>query len=101
MTIWYILCSFGTFFLFWCHVPRKIWQPCFQIKDSKSGKQEIKVISAFDDAFHVFLKRHDENDDGTSKDLSMDQTLFSFLQPGLPDFSLYMIPKAEKCTKWS
>jgi hypothetical protein len=30
MTIWYILCSFGTFFRFWYRVPRKIWQPCFQ-----------------------------------------------------------------------
>jgi hypothetical protein len=27
MTIWYILCSFGTFFRSWYHVPRKIWQP--------------------------------------------------------------------------
>jgi hypothetical protein len=27
MTIWYILCSFGTFFPFWCHVRSKIWQP--------------------------------------------------------------------------
>jgi hypothetical protein len=27
MTIWYILCSFGTFFRFWYHVPRKILQP--------------------------------------------------------------------------
>jgi hypothetical protein len=27
MTIWYILCSFGTVFRFWYHVPRKIWQP--------------------------------------------------------------------------
>jgi hypothetical protein len=27
MTIWYILYSFGTFFRFWYHVPRKIWQP--------------------------------------------------------------------------
>jgi hypothetical protein len=26
MTIWYILYSFGTFFRFWYHVPRKIWQ---------------------------------------------------------------------------
>jgi hypothetical protein len=25
--VWYILCSFGTFFRFWYHVPRKIWQP--------------------------------------------------------------------------
>jgi hypothetical protein len=29
MTIQYILCSFGNFFRFWYHVPRKIWQPCF------------------------------------------------------------------------
>jgi hypothetical protein len=28
-TIWYILCSFGTFFGFWYHVARKIWQPWF------------------------------------------------------------------------
>jgi hypothetical protein len=28
MTIWYTLCSFGTFFRFGYHVPRKIWQPC-------------------------------------------------------------------------
>jgi hypothetical protein len=28
MTNWYILCSFGTLFRFWYHVPRKIWQPC-------------------------------------------------------------------------
>jgi hypothetical protein len=27
MTIWYIMCSFGTFFQFWYHVPRKIWLP--------------------------------------------------------------------------
>jgi hypothetical protein len=26
MTIWYIVCWFGTFFRFWYHVPRKIWQ---------------------------------------------------------------------------
>jgi hypothetical protein len=26
MTNWYILYSFGTFFRFWYHVPRKIWQ---------------------------------------------------------------------------
>jgi hypothetical protein len=28
MTIWYILYSFGTFFRFWYHAPRKILQPC-------------------------------------------------------------------------
>jgi hypothetical protein len=28
MTIWYILCSIGTFFRFWYPIPRKIWQPC-------------------------------------------------------------------------
>jgi hypothetical protein len=28
MNIWYNLCSFGTFFRFWYHAPRKIWQPC-------------------------------------------------------------------------
>jgi hypothetical protein len=27
MTIRQILCSFGTFFQFWYHAPRKIWQP--------------------------------------------------------------------------
>jgi hypothetical protein len=27
MIIWYILCSFGTFFQFWYHARRKIWQP--------------------------------------------------------------------------
>jgi hypothetical protein len=27
MTIWYIFYSLGTFFRFWYHVPRKIWQP--------------------------------------------------------------------------
>jgi hypothetical protein len=27
MTIWYILCSLGTFFRFWYHAQRKIWQP--------------------------------------------------------------------------
>jgi hypothetical protein len=27
LTIWYILCSFVTFFRFWYHEPRKIWQP--------------------------------------------------------------------------
>jgi hypothetical protein len=26
--IWYILCIFGTFYRFWYHVRRKIWQPC-------------------------------------------------------------------------
>jgi hypothetical protein len=30
-TIWYILCSFGTFFRFWSHVPRKIWQPWLSV----------------------------------------------------------------------
>jgi hypothetical protein len=30
-TIWYILCSFGTLFHLWYHVPRKIWQPWFQL----------------------------------------------------------------------
>jgi hypothetical protein len=29
MTIWHIVCSFGTFFRFWCHAPIKIWQPWF------------------------------------------------------------------------
>jgi hypothetical protein len=28
MTIWYILCSFGTFPSFRYIVSRKIWQPC-------------------------------------------------------------------------
>jgi hypothetical protein len=28
MTMWYILCSLGTVFRFWDHIPRKIWQPC-------------------------------------------------------------------------
>jgi hypothetical protein len=32
MTIWYILCSFGTFFRFWYHVTRKIWQPWFHLE---------------------------------------------------------------------
>jgi hypothetical protein len=32
VTIRYILCSFGTFFLFWYHAPRKIWQPWFWIE---------------------------------------------------------------------
>jgi hypothetical protein len=27
MIIWNMLCSFGRFFRFWYHVPRKIWQP--------------------------------------------------------------------------
>jgi hypothetical protein len=27
MTIWYILCSLGTYFRFWYYVPRKVWQP--------------------------------------------------------------------------
>jgi hypothetical protein len=43
MTIWYILCSFGAFFRFWYHVPRKIWQPCIQgdtDTDDESPKTE-------------------------------------------------------------
>jgi hypothetical protein len=28
MAIWHLLCLLGTFFRFWCHAPRKIWQPC-------------------------------------------------------------------------
>jgi hypothetical protein len=28
MTMGYILYSFRTFFRFWYHVPRKVWQPC-------------------------------------------------------------------------
>jgi hypothetical protein len=31
MTIWYSLCSFGTFFRFGYHVPLKIWQPWLYI----------------------------------------------------------------------
>jgi hypothetical protein len=34
MTIWNILCSFGTFFRFWYRVPRKIWQPWSVVKIS-------------------------------------------------------------------
>jgi hypothetical protein len=30
MTIQHIVCSFGTFFRFWCNAPRKIWQPWFE-----------------------------------------------------------------------
>jgi hypothetical protein len=30
--IWYILCSFGTFFRFWYHVPRKMWRPCKYVR---------------------------------------------------------------------
>jgi hypothetical protein len=33
ITFWYILCSFDTFFRFWCHAPRKIWQPCMRQPD--------------------------------------------------------------------
>jgi hypothetical protein len=29
----YILCSFGTFFRFWYHVPRKIWQPWIALEN--------------------------------------------------------------------
>jgi hypothetical protein len=29
VAIWYILWSFGQFFMFWYVIPRKIWQPCF------------------------------------------------------------------------
>jgi hypothetical protein len=28
MNIWFHLCLFGTFFRFWYHATRKIWQPC-------------------------------------------------------------------------
>jgi hypothetical protein len=29
MTIWHILCSFGTFFSVWVSFTKKIWQPCW------------------------------------------------------------------------
>jgi hypothetical protein len=39
MDIWDILWPFGTFcvhlvhfFQFWCHAPRKIWQPCIRLQ---------------------------------------------------------------------
>jgi hypothetical protein len=35
MTIWYISCSFGSFF--WYHAPRKIWQPCLRLQLQKNG----------------------------------------------------------------
>jgi hypothetical protein len=39
MTIWYILSSFGTFFLFWYHAPRKIWQPCSHLAKQQESKR--------------------------------------------------------------
>jgi hypothetical protein len=32
MTILVHFCSAGTFCRVWCHVPRKIWQPWFEVK---------------------------------------------------------------------
>jgi hypothetical protein len=32
LAIWYILYSFGTFFRFWYHAPRKIWQPRYYVR---------------------------------------------------------------------
>jgi hypothetical protein len=37
MTIRNILCSFGTFFQFWYHAPRKIWQPWLRRGERKVG----------------------------------------------------------------
>jgi hypothetical protein len=55
------LCSFGAFFWFWYHVPRKIWQPCRQKKFSQlvffSGK-------AFDDGTVAAVLRNAEDDHG-------------------------------------
>jgi hypothetical protein len=36
ITIRYILCSFGTFFRFWYHAPRKIWQPWLKTAQNAS-----------------------------------------------------------------
>jgi hypothetical protein len=50
MTIWYILCSFGTFFRFWYHTPRKIWQPCqgpLLIKNNSSAIFKVDLRGRF------------------------------------------------------
>jgi hypothetical protein len=44
MTICCSLCSFGTFFRFWCHAPRKIWQP-WSIQMFAAFSQKIKLDS--------------------------------------------------------
>jgi hypothetical protein len=38
MNIGIILCSFGTFFRFWCHVSRKIWPPWLQLVYTGNGQ---------------------------------------------------------------
>jgi hypothetical protein len=44
MTIWYILYSFGTFFRFWYHVPRKIWQPCARAtRKARENDKKIRI----------------------------------------------------------
>jgi hypothetical protein len=37
ITIWSFCGSFGTFFQFCYHVPRIIWQPCFEIEKRKKS----------------------------------------------------------------
>jgi hypothetical protein len=51
MTIWYVLCPFGTFFQLWYHVPRNIWQPCFL-----QNKAFVEAVdSTFKSSKDVFL----------------------------------------------
>jgi hypothetical protein len=46
MTIWQILCSFGTFFLVWYNVRRKIWQPWFSLHDVKMTETWNPIFKA-------------------------------------------------------
>jgi hypothetical protein len=68
--IWYFLCSFGTFFLVWYHVPRKIWQPCTQagtLNGKCDGDCECKVNVAGDSCDRCkdgFYALHEANPDG-------------------------------------
>jgi hypothetical protein len=53
MTIWYILCSFGTFFRLWYRVPRRIWQPWTSIGKAAIDRfcaiVRIKIKTVFEE----------------------------------------------------
>jgi hypothetical protein len=45
VTIWYISCWWGTFFRFWNHAPRKIWQPWPKVPRCRRSLGKVRPLS--------------------------------------------------------
>jgi hypothetical protein len=98
MAIWNILRHFGTFFQFWYHLSRKIWQPCAGAQKSTKVKlAQCEISDHFFTCWDLFLAtfrggEKNSTDLGQKKFDKWMENLFSHSSeekteesPGLPD----------------